>query len=230
VEEVDAAATADRQAELSSQLAAYRAMIEATYLRADDHPRSTSVLPLTVYVSDESVHEQVEAAVEKLLESAGLRIIDRSDPVIGSWFRQMRAGTRDVARSPRGKEIAATALHAADTRLVLAQDAAVTATLMQNLGPVLTSLHPTKDAALRIGALLIVKVNWVLTVHQLTAAQQLHLDHKPELASSPHEILAALRLTTGPTPATRLAVGEEQNGNEPTHRELTRPPASLPDE
>jgi hypothetical protein len=64
--------------------------------------------------------------------------------------------------------------------------------MMQNLGPVLGSLQPTKDAVIRVGALLIVKVEWTVAVHQLTAAQQLLLDHQPQLLTSPHDILAAL--------------------------------------
>ena len=57
------------------------------------------------------------------------------------------------------------------------------------------SLQPTKDAVLRVGALLIVKVDWAVNVFQLTAAQQALLDHRPQLATSPHEIVAALGLT-----------------------------------
>jgi hypothetical protein len=125
-----------------------------------------AVFPVTVYLSDERIHDQVEAAVDDLLASAGLRIDDRGEPVFGSFFR-----------------------------LVLAQDAAVTATLMQNLAPVIASLQPTKDAQLRVGALLIVKVDWVVNVFQLTAAQQAKLDYQSQLALSPHEIVAALDLT-----------------------------------
>jgi hypothetical protein len=162
-----------------------------------------STLPITIYLSDEAIHEQVEAAVEDLLATAGLRVERRDDPVHGSWFRRMWATVIAVMRTPVGREAAMVAAHAADTRLVLAQDAAVTATLLQNVGPVIASLQPTKDAVVRAGALLIVKVDWVVTVPQLTAAQQLLLDHHPELARSPHEIIAALKATTlreGDTP------------------------------
>jgi hypothetical protein len=106
----------------------------------------------------------------------------------------MQATAERAARSPAAREGALVAAHAADTRLVLSQDAAVTATLLQNLGPVIVSLQPTKDAVLRVGALLIVKVDWAVSVFQLTAAQQARLDHHPHLASSPHEIIAALNL------------------------------------
>lgn len=53
----------------------------------------------------------------------------------------------------------------------------------------------TKDAVLRVGALLVVKVDWTVQVFQLTAAQQALLDHQPQLATRPHEIIAVLQLS-----------------------------------
>ena len=47
--------------------------------------------------------------------------------------------------------------------------AQITFTLLQNLGPVIASLRPTKDAVLRVGALLVVKMHWAVHVFQLTA-------------------------------------------------------------
>jgi DNA-binding response OmpR family regulator len=167
------------------------------------HSRVT--FPVTIYLSDGSVHRQVQEAVEELLNQAGAEIVDRAAPVLGSWFRRMRASTRAAATSPAARDAAAVAAHALDSRLVLAQDATVTATMMQNLGPVLGSLQPTKDAVIRVGALLIVKVEWTVAVHQLTAAQQLLLDHQPQLLTSPHLILAALRQDADSTSAASAA-------------------------
>jgi hypothetical protein len=59
------------------------------------------------------------------------------------------------------------------------------------------SLQPTKNAVLRVGSLLIVKLDWVVNVFQLTATQQVILDNQPQLARSPHEIITALNLTAG---------------------------------
>ena len=56
------------------------------------------------------------------------------------------------------------------------------------------ALQPTKDAVVRAGALLIVKIDWVVQVHQLTAVQQAILDHQVTLVASPTEIIAALQL------------------------------------
>jgi hypothetical protein len=161
--------------------------------RSDNAPPGGAILTATdtmfvsMYLSDEGAHPAVETAVEMVLTQAGLVVVDRDDPVFGSWFRRVRAG-----------ELGAMAAHAADSRLVLAHDAQVTSTMLQNLGPVLTALQSTKEAVLRIGAVLIVKLDDQLVVHQLTAAQQLQLDHQPHLAMAPHEILAALRLGEHP--------------------------------
>jgi hypothetical protein len=159
---------------------------------------SGSTLPISIYLSDEHIHEDVEAAVDEWLAHAGLAVEEREKPVIGSWFQRRRAGLGQAMHSPAVAEAALTALHAGESRLVLQQDAMVTATLLQNLGPVIASLQPTKDAVLRVGALLIVKVDWAVQVFQLTATQQAILDHQPRLASSPREIIAALQLS-GPS-------------------------------
>ena len=105
-----------------------------------------------------------------------------------------RPGRKEALQSPAGREAMLVVEHALDSRLVLAQDAEVTARLLQNLGPVLGALQPTKDAVIRVGALLIVKVDWTVNIFQLTAAQQARLDHHPQLARSPHEIVAVLNL------------------------------------
>ena len=150
-------------------------------------------LPVTIYVADEHIHAEVEAAVEAMLEAAGLRIESWEDPVRGSWFRRMSARARDGLLSPAGQEAALTAAHALDARLVLSQDAEVTARLMENLAPVLTALHPTKDAVIRVGALVVVKVDGSVSVFQLTPAQQLQLNHSRQLAMTPADLEAALR-------------------------------------
>jgi hypothetical protein len=128
-----------------------------------------ALVPVTVYLADAWVHDQVEAAVTRWLEMAGLEVWDREEPVIGSWFRRMRAFAFRLVQAPAAREGALAAAHAVDQRATLAQDAAITAALLQNLGPVIGSLQPTKDAVLRVGALLIVKVDWV--VAQLPAHQ-----------------------------------------------------------
>jgi hypothetical protein len=154
----------------------------------------SSTFPVSIYLSDAESHQQVEDAVVALLDSVGLEITVRGEPELGSWFLRMRAKLSGKVPPELARDAAATLAHAAESRLVTAQEAQITAMMMQNLGPVLGALQPTKDAAIRVGALLIVKVEWVVGVHQLTAKQQWYLDHHPELAGQPHNILSALAL------------------------------------
>jgi hypothetical protein len=152
-----------------------------------------SLLPVTIYLVEVEGHERVQSAVENLLAASGLSIDGREDPVIGSWFRRMSATVTKAAKSPAAREEALALKHVLDQQIVLGRDADITNRLLQNLGPVIASLQSTKDAVIRVGAILIVKVDWVVVILQLTAAQQAVLDHQPDLASAPHEILRALK-------------------------------------
>lgn len=114
-------------------------------------------VPVSIYLSDERIHEKVEASVEQWLAEADVAIDARHEPVLGSWFRRLEGSVRRAAKTPAGREALLTATHVADSHLVQTQDAYVTATLLQNVGPVLQALQPTKDAVVRAGALLIVK-------------------------------------------------------------------------
>lgn len=150
----------------------------------------TGTFAVSIYLSDGAGHDAVEDAVTRALELTGATIAYRDDPVLGSWFRRMWA-------NPATREVAMTAAHVADTRLVHQPDSQVTATLLQHIGPVITALQPEKEAVVRLGAVLIIKLNEQLMVHQLTAAQQFQLDHQPQVVA-PRDIISALGL---PPPA-----------------------------
>lgn len=137
------------------------------------------VVPVAIYLSDGGDHELVESAVRQYLDSLGFSVIGREDPVTGSWWLRM---------------LAALGIHAVEARLVQAQDAQNTALLTQSLAPVIASLQSTKDAVIRLGAVLEVKVDWTIIVTQLTAEQQLVLDHSPQLMTTPQKILHGLVL------------------------------------
>jgi hypothetical protein len=177
-------------AELAEQTR--RAALVAQTLDGQDEATATGNIPISIFLADEGIHEQVEVVVERWLATADVFIDSRREPVIGSWFRLMAAKAKRAVKTPAAVEALLTATHVADSHLVQAQDAYVTATLLQNVGPVLQALQPTKDAVVRAGALLVVKVDWVVQVYQLTAAQQAILDHRPHLSASPREIITAL--------------------------------------
>ncbi|MEV4057063.1 hypothetical protein AB0J55_38155 [Amycolatopsis sp. NPDC049688] len=163
---------------------------------ADMQGQSPPEFPIWIYLSTATGHELVQAAVEDLVSKAEAEVIERGDPEIGSWMRRLIGRIKTVTETTSGREAAMVAAHAVEARLVQAQDATNTATLMQNLAPTLTALQPIPSAVVRVGALLIVKNGDIIAVHQLTTTQQFQLNHKPELLSSPRDILQALGLNT----------------------------------
>ncbi|MFE4967611.1 hypothetical protein [Streptomyces sp. NPDC056660] len=104
-----------------------------------------------------------------------------------------------TAQSQTVRQDALTAAHIADARLAPAQDATITATMTQNVGPPLTSLQPAKDAVVRTGAVLAAKADWEVRVLQLTAAQQAIPDHQQQLATSPRDVISAIGPHNAPT-------------------------------
>ncbi|MFB9925732.1 glycosyltransferase [Amycolatopsis halotolerans] len=148
---------------------------------------------VSLYLDKKQGAARVEKSVEDFVNRLGGQIFDRGDPVIKSWFRQMRAKLVYFSKSPAGQDIQEVATHAAAARLVHAADANVTSTMMSNLAPVLNSLAPYSNAVLRIGALLIVKTDGVLVVQQLSPGQQLVLLRRPDLLTSPATVLDEIR-------------------------------------
>lgn len=160
------------------------------------------VLPVSIYLGDGRDHERIEAAVEKALAQAGMSVIGREDPQRGSWFRNMRARLREAAATPAGREAMAVALHGLEQRVALEKDAVIAEKLMNGVQGVITALQPEQNAVVRMGPVLIVKADGLLTVLQLTPAQQLALNHRPWLHKEPHEVLNALSDKAQPGPET----------------------------
>ena len=92
------------------------------------------------------------------------------------------------------REAAKGAAHAVEAKTALAWDADLALKHSQAVSNVLTSLGQTKDAIVRIGPILIVKVNWAVAVHQLTLAQQFDLEHMNSAALTVKETLCSLGL------------------------------------
>lgn len=150
--------------------------------------------PLDIYLSDGADHAQVELAIEAWVATAGLEVLSRDDPVIGSWRRRLWVRPKVAGRSQLSQEIADATRLAIELKTYRAWDAQVTGTLLAQTAPLVTSLQSTKDAVVRLGSILLVKVEWSLYITQLTASQQLKLSHQPGLLQSPAEILAYLEI------------------------------------
>ncbi len=154
-------------------------------------------LPITIYLRDESDHEMAERAVQELITAAGFIITAWGEPVLGSWFRRMRATLAEAARSSEGRAVLeATALRA-DLELVQRPDAEVAALWMANIVPLLATLQNMGDAVIYLGVVLIVRSDGKTFVYKLTTHQQLILNNSPHLLTNPESILRTLGTPIG---------------------------------
>ena len=122
--------------------------------------------------------------MERVVESAGAEVDERGS-VVSFWVR-LRARISNSASNA----------HVARQREVnrLAVQSMMTPDIQRSLDVIVASLRSSEEAVVRVGALLMIKTEDSIAVHQLTADQQLMLDHKPELLRSLDELRRRLSL------------------------------------
>jgi len=214
----------DGTARLRTSMVQVDAEMAAVVSRTTVRVRFRSAVPVDlvsvdIFLSDEDGHERVQAAVEDLLRVAGWGISHRDDPVAGSWFRRLwaKSGLTDGS-------LPAMVGHRVESELVRRADAEVTATMLRHVGPVITALQPTRNAVIWAGAVLIMKVDGVVSVRELSIDQQAWLNHRPALIAAPEELAAALGLVASGSP-NGLPSAEDQSPakDEEDHRGHRQP-------
>jgi hypothetical protein len=151
-------------------------------------------VPVAIYLSNDGAQQEVQIAVEKLLDTLDLEVTYRGPTITGSWFRAMTARTRTklatsevlerLQKVERGLELHG--LHKVQAEVDEKQGGTV--------AQLLTALENTPTAMIQIGSLLLVKVDGVPAVRNLTQLELRHLEKNPQLLNNPSAILDALRL------------------------------------
>ncbi|ASR36032.1 hypothetical protein BAY61_14620 [Prauserella marina] len=150
--------------------------------------------------------EAVLAEVERLVRLAGSEVVAREDTEEGSWFHTSPSAPSGPPGTTERPPLAE-ALESRPAGRIDPDDAVVTAALMRHLGPLLESVQGSDTAAVRLGALLVVKAGAAMAVHQLTDEQQRMLDSRPALLATPAEVLPRLGLA-GTEPAYQQTAAE----------------------
>jgi hypothetical protein len=150
-------------------------------------------VPVAIYLSEGDAHQDVQRLVEDLLDTLDLTVEYRGPEITGSWFRAITAGTRAkvsgtelrerLQKLERGIELYT--LHRAQAEVDEKQGSTV--------AQLLTALEGTPNALIQIGSLLIVKVDGVPAVRNLTQLELRHLEQNPQLLGDPGAVLAALQ-------------------------------------
>jgi VWA domain-containing protein len=150
-------------------------------------------LAVSVYVADDEGYQRVERALEGVLDAFELEITQRYPEIRGSWYRAFIARTKRVFTSEEMKAgltkleraIELQTLHRAQAEVDAAQSGAV--------AELLKALDGTPHAIIQIGSILLIKVDGVPSVRNLTQLELAHLERNPAVFGDPAAALRELQ-------------------------------------
>ncbi|MBE8518366.1 ATP-binding protein [Amycolatopsis sp. H6(2020)] len=153
----------------------------------------TETIPVVVYLDNATPAPQVEQALDEVLTEFGLQPVHREPPIVRSWFRRMtvkfdRSGGPEVTRRLLRELDRAVELRAVDQ--IQAQVDAAQGDVVAKL---LTALADTSNALIQIGSVLLIKVEGVPVVRNLTQTELAYLQRNPQLSQDPAACLRVLQ-------------------------------------
>jgi hypothetical protein len=149
-----------------------------------------------IYLAEDADTTGVEAATEKVIRAYGLAVAERLPVVRGSWFRRLRLTMRAWAGSEDAKALLADLEYAARVRIVLEPAAAVDEKKGNAVAALITSLQGQETAVVMIGSIMVLKMNGVLVVRDLTPHELAYMARNPGLIRDPETLLAELESVT----------------------------------
>lgn len=152
-------------------------------------------VPGRIYLSDERGHQAVADAAERLVEAFGLEFAHAFPPVAGSWFGEFLIRLKSSGL-PTKEEQFVKLSRALDLRLLDRQQAEVDAAQGAAVAGLIQSLSNTPRAIVQIGSVLLVKVDEVVVVRNLTQVELAHWERNPALFRDPAAALLELQQAT----------------------------------
>ncbi|RJQ70993.1 hypothetical protein D5S17_28370 [Pseudonocardiaceae bacterium YIM PH 21723] len=179
---------ADSDPRLASQL---RQVVHIAHRRLE--ALAVHELPAVIYLDDAVAAPAVEAALHKVFQAFGLTVLELGEPIIRSWFRRMRVGARRAATGETGRRLYRELDRAVELRAVDQVQAQVDSAQAGAVAGLLTSLEGTQNALVQIGSVLLIKIDGVPLVRNLTQHEIAHLQRNPQLIRDPAAVLGELQ-------------------------------------
>jgi hypothetical protein len=164
--------------------------------------------PVSIWLGDGAAHEAVELALSQLLDEMGLEIADPEPPQSGSWYRRSSARVRDATRHLTPEQIAAEIERKLRIELFDKAQAMIDNQEASGAAALITSLASEEKACIRVGSILLIKVDGQLTVTNLTQYQLAWLERNQTLLLDPVTLLQELAKLAGRTKEDRPSVGQ----------------------
>ncbi|MFC0429963.1 hypothetical protein [Kutzneria buriramensis] len=165
---------------------------------------------VSVYLDVEEAADPVESVLVTVLRKYGFQVHSWGEPIRSSWFRRMRVSINKARQHELTRRLAGDLSRAVELRAVDQAQAQVDAAQGDVVAKLLTALASTSAAAIQIGSVLLIKVDGVPMVRNLTQLELAHLQRNPDLVRDPAACLSALQHAADQ--AARTAEPPEQDG------------------
>lgn len=172
----------------------------------------TRLIPITVFLDtqDGKTVAEVQAAIRQVIAEANWELSFEGEGIPGSWFgrffaRSKMALTSEQVRAELGRLQRSIEMQALDQ-----SSAQVRAEQSEGIAKLIAALADTQDALIQIESVLLLKVDGVLTVRNLTRVELAHLEHNKQLYKAPKDMLEELtRISV--KPGAKLPPSSDEN-------------------
>jgi hypothetical protein len=153
---------------------------------------------VTVYLAEAEGHRAVQETLDGMLKAFDFDVVASFPALRGSWYRNFIAVSRRTLTSRELGERLRKVERGIELQLVHKQQAEIDSMQGDAVAKLLVALDHTPDALVQIGSVLLVKVDGVPAVRNLTQLELRYLEHNPRLLTSPSTILEALQAVDQP--------------------------------
>ncbi|WP_143267826.1 hypothetical protein [Amycolatopsis alba] len=171
-------------------------------------------IPVRIWIEDEADSETVQEAVRELLEESGFAVSRAYPPQVGSWRRSFVYRLRRVGTSKELRRRLDKVERGIELQLLIKNQAEVDQAQGDAVAKLLASLQNTPTALIQIGSILLVKVDGVPHVRNLTQDEIALLDSNPSLLDNPEVALSALNDAVGPLRGPNRVLAAEVDSEE----------------
>jgi pSer/pThr/pTyr-binding forkhead associated (FHA) protein len=165
-------------------------------------------IPVSIFLGNGQNHEAVETALAKLLSESGLEPFGHEPPIIGSWFRKLLARVRQETAHLSMDQISDELERKLRIEVFEKAQAVIDNQQATGAAALIASLQGEQRACVRVGSILVLKIDGYVLVNNLTQRQLALLEREPNLLRDPEGVLKGLdELDTPRTTALELPPG-----------------------
>jgi hypothetical protein len=150
-------------------------------------------IPVTIYLSERDAKDTVKQAVLGLLTVFDFKVIDALPPLEGSWYQAFVARMRRASTSRELADRMQKVERGIELHVLQKKQAEIDSLQGEAVAKLLAALESTPTALIQIGSVLLVKVDGVPAVRNLTQRELIYLERNPGLLRNPAAILEALQ-------------------------------------